>query len=96
MFKTFEEVQEKYPIGTKVNYKKNTIIGQYFYASPEDIRRYRQEYHRVEVVDDKYVKCYWDSEDYNMVDGYLYNGEYWYPVENTWDGWVPIVEREDD
>lgn len=53
MFKTFEEVQAKYPIGTKMNYSFETV------------------------------------------DGYIYDGCYWYPAEVTWDGWFPIREEEE-
>ena len=94
MFKTFEEVQAKYPIGTKMNYSKDTITQRYFYARPEDIVEYRKMYKSVEVISDEMVECTWDVENFESVDGYIYDGQYWYPAEVTWDGWVPI--REDN
>lgn len=30
------------------------------------------------------------------VDGYLFNGESWYPAIQTWDGWLPVDEEEID
>lgn len=24
------------------------------------------------------------------VNGYLYDGDYWYPAYDTWDGWIPF------
>ena len=96
MFKTFEEVQAKYPIGTKMNYSKNTMTHRYFYARPEDIVEYRKIYKTVEVISGEMVECTWDDEDFETVDGYIYDGRYWYPAEVTWDGWVPIREEEKD
>ena len=96
MFNTFEEVQAKYPIGTKMNYTKDTITQRYFYARPEDIVEYRRMYKKVEVINDDLVECTWDVEDYDLVDGYIYNGISWYPATITWDGWLPIKEEEND
>jgi hypothetical protein len=96
MFKTFEEVQAKYPIGTKMNYSKDTMTQRYFYARPEDIVEYRKMYKTVEVISDEMVECTWDAEDFETVDGYIFDGCYWYPAEVTWDGWVPIREEEKD
>lgn len=96
MFKTFEEVQAKYPIGTKMNCIKGTMTQRYFYARPEDLVEYRKLYKTVEVISDEWVECTWDVEDFNSVDGYIYDGRYWYPAEVTWDGWVPIREEEEE
>ena len=96
MFKTFEEVQAKYPIGTKMNYTKGTMTQRYFYARPEDIVEYRKLYKTVEVISDEWGECTWDVEDFNSVDGYIYDGRYWYPAEITWDGWVPITEEDNE
>lgn len=96
MFKTFEEVQAKYPIGTKMNYTKGTMTQRYFYARPEDIIEYRRLYEKVEVISDELVECTWDVEDYDLVDGYIYNGISWYPATITWDGWLPIKEEDEE
>lgn len=29
------------------------------------------------------------------VDGYIYDGEYFYPAEEDWDGWTEIFVYED-
>lgn len=37
--------------------------------------------------------------DYGYIDkveGYLFNGEYWYPAYNTWDGWYPYYGDDDE
>lgn len=100
MFCTLEELKAKYPIGIKLNYSKNTMTQRYFYARPEDIVEYRKLYKTVEVINDELVECTWDVEEYDSVDGYLFDGTHWWPAENTWDGWLPIhiiiEENEDD
>ena len=93
MFNTFEEVQAKYPIGTKMNYTKDIMTQRYFYAKPEDIVIYRRMYEKVEVISDELVECTWTFENYELVDGYIYGGISWYPATTTWDGWLPIEEE---
>ncbi len=95
MFKTLEELKEKYPIGTKLNYVKSTHTQNFFYARPEDLIEFRKDYKEVEVIDDTYVKCTWDVESYDEVYGYLFDGKSWWPAEATWDGWIPIRVVED-
>ena len=96
MFNTFEEVQAKYPIGTKMNYTKDTMTQRYFYTKPIDIAKYRCMYKKVEVISDELVECTWTFENYELVDGYIYDGISWYPATNTWDGWLPIEEEKND
>lgn len=31
-----------------------------------------------------------------IVDGYLFDGKYWYPAYSTWDGWCPYFGDEND
>ena len=95
MFNTFEEVQAKYPIGTKMNYTKDTMTQRYFYARPEDIVEYRRMYEKVEVISDELVECTWTFENYDLVDGYIYDGISWYPATITWDGWLPIEQENE-
>ena len=95
MFNTFEEVQAKYPIGTKMNYTKDIMTQRYFYAKPEDIVAYRRMYEKVEVISDELVECTWTFENYELVDGYIYDGISWYPATITWDGWLPIEQENE-
>lgn len=96
MFKTFEEVQAKYPIGTKMNCMRRTITQRCFYARPEDLVEYRRMYEKVEVISDELVECTCTVEDYDLVNGYIFDGRSWCPAEATWDGWVPIHEKEEE
>ena len=92
MFKTLEELKEKYLLGTKLNYIKTTHSQNFFYARPEDLFEFRKDFKKVEIINDTYVKCSWDVENYDSVDGYLFDGTHWWPAENTWDGWISIKE----
>lgn len=44
----------------------------------------------------------WGSEahlKYNRLDkveGYVFDGEYWYPAEDSWDGWYPFYGDDED
>lgn len=90
MFKTFEELKEKYPIGTKVNHKQWTTFVNLPYNNKTDLIIYREEYGEVEVLDENYCKVRMPQEKFEVVEGYLFNGENWCLVKNTWDGWVEI------
>ena len=79
-----------------MNYSKTPMSQKFFYVCPEDLVQYRKDYRKVEVVDDKYVKCFWDFESYDSVDGYIFDGKSWWPAEITWDGWQPIHEEEEE
>lgn len=96
MFKTFEELKEKYPIGTKLNYSKTEYSQNFFFARPEDLIEYRKEYKKVEIIGKNTVKCTWDVKDYELVSGYIFDGKSWWPAEVTWDGWIPIHEEEEE
>ena len=56
---------------------------RYFYAKPEDIVAYRGMYEKVEVISDELVECTWTAENYDLVDGYIYDGMSWYPATTT-------------
>lgn len=32
----------------------------------------------------------------DKVEGYLFDGKYWYPAYNTWDGWYPFFGDDED
>lgn len=44
----------------------------------------------------------WGSERHlrweyiDKVEGYIFDGEYWYPAEVTWDGWQPFFGDDED
>ena len=90
---TYEEIKEKYPIG-KILCSK-TIDSHYIKAwyTQEDIIMYKQKYHKVEVFPDNTCKCYRTDTYETKVEGWLFDGEEWRVVQDTWDGWVPYSEK---
>ena len=48
------------------------------------------------------IKRHWyvDSEGQHTseakVEGYIFNGEYWFPAYNTWDGWCEYFGNDGD
>lgn len=32
----------------------------------------------------------------DRVDGYVFDGQYWYPAQNTWDGWLPFYGDDEE
>lgn len=90
MFKTLEELKKQFPIGTV--YQEKKIEHTNYYYNLEDIRCYKTMYNRVIIIDDTTCMCI-KNIGYK-VDGYLFDGEYWYPAKRTWDGWDKIDEDE--
>lgn len=91
---TYEEIKEKYPIG-KVLCSK-TIDSQHTRAwyTQEDIAIYKQKYRKVEVFPNNTCECYQTDTYETKVEGWLFDGEKWQVVQDSWDGWVPYSEEE--
>ncbi len=90
MFKTFEELKEKFPIG--IIYQTKEERHENYYYNLEDIRRYKMTYDRVIIIGQDTCLCIRKIE--YKVEGYLFDGTYWYPSKRTWDGWEKIDEDE--
>jgi hypothetical protein len=44
-----------------------------------------------------YTTTYRDlSTDTHKVEGYIFDGSFWYPAYDTWDGWYPYLGDEDE
>lgn len=50
----------------------------------------------IEIIGENLAKCTWDVEDYDLVNGYSFDGRSWWPAKATLDGWVPIREKEEE
>lgn len=90
MFKTYEELKEKFPVGTIYCIKKQEERNYYY--DERDIQSYLALYSHVKILDNNLCLCIRIIE--YKVDGYLFDGEYWYPAKRTWDGWDKIDEDE--
>lgn len=90
MFNTYEELKEKFPIGTV--YRGRKIEHTNYYYNLEDIRRYQTMYDRIFIIGDTTCMCIKNME--YKIEGYLFDGTSWYPAKQTLDGWEPINEDE--
>ena len=92
MFNTYEELKEKFPIGTI--YQTEEKEYKCYYYNLDDIHYYNTMYDRVIVIGQDTCLCIKKIE--YKVEGYLFDGTYWYPAKRTWDGWETIDEDEVD
>ena len=93
-FETFEELQKNFPIGTRLAEEFHYVTEERFWYRHEDLGYYRNHYEDVTVISDHECLCRRKEYFYEVVDGYLFDGEYWRPARNTWDGWLPFTESE--
>lgn len=93
-FETLEELQKTFPIGTRLAEEFHYVTEERFWYRHEDLGYYRNHYEDVTVISDHECLCRRKEYFYEVVDGYLFDGEYWRPARNTWDGWLPFTESE--
>ena len=96
MYEELEKLRMKYPIGTEVNVVEQIRERKLPYYWERDLIEYRRKYGKVEVIDDVYCLVKERIRISETVDGYLFDGDKWIIVENTWDGWLPINIEEED
>lgn len=95
-FQSLEELQEKYPIGTKLNIRETVNYDVRIYFNEKDLEFYRKNYENVEIQSKDTVLIKTKDIRYDTVEGYLFDGEYWYPAQSSWDGWLEIDIYEDN
>ena len=91
-FETLEELKVKYPIGTKINYRSCQKTDIRYYSSSADLEIFKKLYNNIEILNNAQCRVWYTEEAYDEVEGYLFDGEYWYPVKNSYDGWIEIEE----
>ena len=96
MYEELEKLRMKYPIGTEVNVVEQIRERKLSYYCERDLIEYRRRYGKVEVLDDIYCLVKERIRIAETVDGYLFDGDKWIIVENTWDGWLPINVEENN
>lgn len=89
-FNTIEELQKKFPVGSIYSSHLLTEV-RYFYT-PTDFGILMKEYDKILNIEDNSCTC--QKIIYNKVEGYIFDGEYWRPAIQTWDGWLPIDETD--
>ena len=96
MYEELEKLRIKYPIGTKLNKKEYIEWHNKVYYTEKDLIEYRRRYGEVEILDDTYCRIKDKKVNYDMVDGYLYDGNNWIIVKNYCGEWLPISVEEED
>lgn len=93
-FKTLAELQDKYPVGSVLNKRFHAWVNTEYYYNDTDLKILKQRYDSVYVIDDNTCNCSKKEIYLDIVEGYLYDGEYWYPAHQTHDGWIEYDEYD--
>ena len=91
-FSTLEELEKNYKVGSVFSQRIEHHINANVYYSQNDLRVYRKYNDKVEVVDEFTCLCYKTVIKKIIVDGYLYDGTYWYPAKVGHDGCYQLDE----
>ena len=93
-FETLEELQKTYPIHSVFSKRVEHYIYLHTYYNNNDLNIFKHHNDRVEILDDTTCITYKTEINTRIVDGYLYDGKYWYPAYNTYDGWMEYNESD--
>ena len=93
-FKTLAELQDKYPVGSVFKSCPHRDYALRYFYNEKDLKILKQQYDTVAIVGKNMCQC-WKTVTYTkIVEGYLYDGEYWYPAHQTHDGWIEYDEYD--
>lgn len=92
MYKTLEELQKNHPVGSTYNVSWHAI-GTWC-RTDRDFNVFKQEHPNAYNFKRKEDYAVADEKCEKKVKGYLFDGKYWYPAIQTWDGWLPINEED--
>ena len=93
-FETLAELQETYPVGSVIHEEtKEITVTRYFY-NKKDFDCLKRHFSFVEPIDDVTCFCRKIQKHVKVVQGYIFDGEYWRPAWNNWDGWLPYDEDD--
>lgn len=93
MYQTLEELQQNYPIHSIYKICWNDIYE--WCPTSADVSIFKQKHPNIRnfhLDDDGMAWC--EEKIEYKVDGYLFDGEFWSPAIQTWDGWLPIDREE--
>ena len=94
VFETLGELKATYPIGSVFSKKVEHYTESHTFYNDRDYRVFLKNSDKVEIIDTNTCICYKTKITLRIVEGYIYNGEYWCPAYNTWDGWVEYDESD--
>ena len=93
-FETLEELQRVYPIGSI--FSTSIEKERWYCPSEKDIKAAISMWGEENVIilnEDTIVVI---KKFNTCVQGYLFDGEYWRPAGNGWDGWYELEEEEEE
>ena len=93
-FETLAELQETYPVGSVIMENTEEWTSTNCFYSQRDLDLLKASCSVVIPVDDTTCFCKHKRITKKVVEGYLYDGELWYPAYATWDGWLPYDEYD--
>ena len=91
-FSTLEELQAAYPIHSVFSCRKEIHKDIHHFYNEADLRVLKKRNDNVEVIDECECICTKTVINANIVEGYIFDGEYWYPAHNGHDGWEELDE----
>lgn len=93
MYNTLERLQKEHPIGSVYQTNWNDI---YEWCPTEtDVRLFKQKHPNIRNFRQNADGMVWcEEKNEQTVNGYIFDGKYWYLAIQTWDGWLPIDEEE--
>lgn len=93
-FKTLEELQAAYPIHSVFSKRIERHIDAHTYYNNADLKVLKAHSDKIEIVDETTCITYKTVINARIVEGYLYDGEYWHPMTIGHDGWDTLDEYD--
>jgi hypothetical protein len=93
-FETLEELQQSYPIHSVFSKRIEHHIDAHTYYNTSDLKVLKVRSDKIEIVDEATCITYKTVINARIVEGYLYDGEYWYPATIGHDGWDTLDEYD--
>lgn len=90
-FTSLEELQKAFPIGSAL--AMWTGYQEEFYYNENDLKLYKKYWDEVTILSDEKVLV--KKNYYLKTEGYLFDGEFWWPAYRDWDGWEKFEEEEE-
>ena len=87
-FTTIEELSKKYPLGTVISTEK---VNHKLYCAHDVIFNQMKEYYgenNVQMISPHHAQC--THYVVHTVDGYMYDGDTWYPMEHLQGNWITL------
>lgn len=93
MFNSFEEIKKRYPIGKPLRMAPE-VTHNVFYYTQKDLEIYRKMYKNVTITGENTCRVTTPERVALAVEGYIFDGEKFYPAYTDWDGWQVWIEEE--